>query len=276
MILADREELATGSGDLAPSGLRPPLKWAGGKRWLLPHLRPLWQAHRRHRLVEPLCGGLAVTVGLMPERALLNDINPHAINFYRQLKCGLRATLPMRNEKVLYYEHRDRFNALIAAGQGDGREAAELFYYLNRTGYNGLCRFNRKGQFNVPFGLHKQINYVSDFSSYRSAFAGWDFTSADFGQMPLDVGDFIYADPPYDVEFTRYAKEDFGWGEQVRLAEWLSRHPGPVVLSNQATDRIVNLYLRLGFTLTYLDAPRKISCTGDRTPAREVVATKGL
>jgi DNA adenine methylase len=256
--------------------LRPPLKWAGGKRWLLPYLRPLWAPHHKERLVEPLCGGLAVTMGLSPGLALLNDINPHAINFYAQLKFGLRAKLPMLNERELFYEHRARFNQMVAAGAAESAEAAELFYYLNRTGYNGLCRFNRKGQFNVPFGMHKRINYVSDFAAYRAAFAEWQFTTGDFEGLLLAADDFVYADPPYDVEFTRYAKEDFGWDDQVRLAEWLAGHPGPVVLSNQATDRIVDLYNRLGYALTYLDAPRKISCTGDRTPAREVLATKGL
>jgi DNA-binding response OmpR family regulator len=67
-----------------------------------------------------------------------------------------------------------------------------------------------------------------------------------------------------------------GWHEQVRTAEWLAKHPGPVVLSNQATDRITKLYLRLGYTLTPLTAPRLISCTGDRTPAEEVLATRNL
>ena len=65
---------------------RPPLKWAGGKRWQLPHLRPLWEPHSRRRLVEPFCGGLAVALGLKPERALLNDANPHLINFYRWIR----------------------------------------------------------------------------------------------------------------------------------------------------------------------------------------------
>jgi DNA adenine methylase len=66
--------------------LQPPLKWAGGKRWQVPHLRPWWQSHSRRRLVEPFAGGLAVTLGLQPERALLNDANPHLVNFYRWLK----------------------------------------------------------------------------------------------------------------------------------------------------------------------------------------------
>ncbi|HUY18756.1 MAG TPA: hypothetical protein VMV15_05975, partial [Candidatus Binataceae bacterium] len=81
---------------------------------------------------------------------------------------------------------------------------------------------------------------------------------------------------PYDVEFTRYAKQDFGWDDQVRLAHWLARHRGPTVLSNQATARVVELYTGLGFELRFLDAPRMISCTGDRTPAREVLALKNL
>lgn len=260
----------------ADAGMRPPLKWAGGKRWLLPHLRPLWEPYRHRRLVEPFCGGLAVTLGLLPERALLSDINPHPVNFYQWLRRGLRITLPMRNDAALYYAHRERFNRLIAAGGQESREAAELFYYLNRTGYNGLCRFNRRGGFNVPFGRHSQINYTADFAEYAPILAQWTFVSGDFEAVPLDANDVIYADPPFDVPFTQYSKEVFGWAQQVRLAEWLARHPGPVLLSNQATPRIVALYERLGFTLRFLAAPRRISCTGDRAPATEVLALKGF
>jgi len=92
----------------------------------------------------------------------------------------------------------------------------------------------------------------------------------------LEPEDFVYADPPYDVEFTQYSKENFHWEDQVRLAEWLIKHPGPVVLSNQKTDRIVKLYKKLGFEIKFLDAPRMISCNGDRTPAKEVLAIKGV
>lgn len=256
--------------------LPPPLKWAGGKRWLIPHIRPLWESNRHRRLVEPLCGGLAVTLGLMPERALLNDINPHAINFYTWLKRGLQATIIMRNDKDLYYGHREWFNCLIDKEKTERREAAELFYYLNRTCYNGLCRFNRKGKFNVPFGSYATINYVKDLSKYQEVFASWDFRSGDFEQLRLEPGDFVYADPPYDVDFTKYAKEGFDWNDQVRLAEWLAAHHGPVVLSNQATERIVRLYQSLGFELIFLEGPRRISCNGDRTRAPEVLALKGL
>ena len=257
-------------------GLRPPLKWAGGKRWLVPTLQPIWERYQDRRLVEPFCGGVSVSLGLSPQQALLNDINSHLISFYRCLEQGLIIKLMMKNDEELYYRHRKRFNKILSMGQGDGAEAASLFYYLNRTGYNGLCRFNKKGEFNVPFGRYKTINYLRDFSDYRHTFAEWEFTDVDVEELPLDPEDFVYADPPYDVEFTQYSKGGFDWDDQVRAAEWLSKHPGPVVLSNQATDRIVDLYEQLGFELRYLDAPRRISCTGDRTPAREVLAVKNL
>lgn len=260
-----------------PDGtLPPPLKWAGGKRWQVPHLLPLWEPHRDRRFVEPFCGGLAVTLGLMPERALLNDINPHLINFYRWLKKGLSTNKQFRNDRAYYYRRREEFNAFATNGKRTTSEAAALFYYLNRTGYNGLCRFNRSGEFNVPFGRYKKLIYKRDFTDYKRILKGWTFTSVHFEDMPLKPDDFVYADPPYDVEFTQYASGGFGWEDQVRTAEWLSEHPGPVVLVNQATPRITALYRSLGYDLTLLDAPRRINCTGDRTPAPEVMATRNL
>src|SRR6266849_1567032 len=162
------------------------------------------------------------------------------------------------------------------AGATASEEAAALFYYLNRTGYNGLCRFNRKGEFNVPFGRYQRISYTTDFSAYRGVFADWELSTGDFESLVISEGDFIYADPPYDVEFTQYSKEQFGWAQQVRLAEWLAAHRGPVAVSNQATERIVRLYEGLGFEVERVSAPRRISCTGDRTPAVEILALKGV
>lgn len=256
--------------------LPPPLKWAGGKRWLISHLRPLWQKHAHRRWVEPFCGGLALPLALRPQKALLNDINPHLIHFYRQLQQGLQIPFPLRNERSTYYAYRERFNALIQAGQAFTAEGAALFYYLNRTGYNGLCRFNQQGLYNVPFGRYKRISYLTDFTPYQTIMQKWVFMQGDFMQVLLEKSDFVYADPPYDVEFRQYSAEGFSWEDQVRLAEWLARHPGPVVASNQATQRIIELYERLGFRLQYLQGPRRISCTGDRTPAVEILALRNL
>jgi len=207
-------QLGESEPDKLHESVKPPLKWAGGKRWQLGELLPYWRVYSSRRLVEPFCGGLAVATGLSPRKALLNDINPHVINLYQWLKKGLEIEFAMENDKQHYYRCRDRFNQLLAAGKGSTAEAAGLFYYLNRTGYNGLCRFNNKGGFNVPFGSYKTINYRMEFPEYREAFRGWMFTCMDFEQLELEPSDFVYADPPYDVPFTQYSKGGFGWDEQ--------------------------------------------------------------
>ncbi len=99
--------------------LKPPLKWAGGKRGLVPRLRPLWEPCSHRRLVEPepLCGGLAITLGLMTEKALLNDINTHPINFFRWVQEGLYIDILLENQEDAYYSHRERFNTLIEEGK---------------------------------------------------------------------------------------------------------------------------------------------------------------
>jgi DNA adenine methylase len=254
--------------------LKPPLKWAGGKRWLVSYLKPLWEKNSQRRYVEPFCGGLGVVLGLQPKQALLNDVNPHLINFYRHVQNGLAMRIQMRNDEELFYRHRDRFNRLVREGKAQSVEGAQLFYYLNRTCFNGLCRFNKSGDFNVPFGTYKSINYAADFADYAEILRGWQFSNEDVESLHLRADDFIYADPPYDVEFTTYSAGGFSWDDQVRTAKLLANHTGPVVISNQATPRIVELYESLGFQLTYLDGPRRISCTGDRTAAREVLAIK--
>src|SRR5205809_3978338 len=187
-----------------PLSLRPPLKWAGGKRWLLPLIEEIWTDHQDRRYVEPFCGGLAVALGLQPGRALLNDLNEHLINFYRQLRRGLSLTIDARYDKKLFYSHRSLFNQLIEDGHANTSEAAQLFYYLNRTCFNGLCRFNPNGEFNVPFGTYSSIGYAKAFQNYVHSFAQWHFTNHDVAELAFESGDFVYADPPYDVEFTTY------------------------------------------------------------------------
>lgn len=156
-------------------------------------------------------------------------------------------------------------------------EAAQLFYYLNRTCFNGLCRFNQSGSFNVPFGSYSyELNYTPDFEAYRVAFEAWDFMDVDFESIEFNPDDFIYADPPYDVEFTAYSQGGFSWADQERTARRLATHTGPVILSNQKTDKIVELYEGLGFNLTFHDAPRRISCNGDRRDAKEVLAFRNI
>jgi len=253
---------------------KPPLKWAGGKRWLVPHLFELWKQHKKHRYVEPFCGGLALPLGLRPQRALLNDINPHLINFYRHLQKGLKTSIDFSNDSELFYGYRDRFNQLIQNGGAETAEAALLFYYLNRTCFNGLCRFNQSGEFNVPFGSYRTINYETDFSPYTEALKNWVFSAGDLQSVLVAAEDFIYADPPYDVEFTSYSAGGFSWQESSanrRVAaesSWPGRDFKP---GNSADNKIVQAHefpdhLSSGATSHKLH--------GDRSAAREVLAIK--
>ena len=263
------------------SELAPVLKWAGGKRWLVPKLAEIFSHCSKNkslqpRLVEPFVGGMAVALGLRPKRALLNDVSAHLINLYQCLQRGFVSKLVMENDAQCFYAHRNQFNKLIETGRATGPRAAELFYYLNRSCFNGLCRFNSSGRFNVPFGRYAKINFQRDFTRYKEQLKDWHFSSGDFAKIKLNRTDFIYADPPYDVEFTRYAKDDFVWDDQVRLAKWLARHSGPVVASNQATARVLELYTGLKFRVTQVSAPRRIACNGDRSRAVEVLMTLNI
>src|SRR5437870_13194005 len=120
----------------------------------------------------------------------------------------------MANDETLFYAHRERFNDLLRNGAAESAETAALFYYLNRTAYNGLCRFNSRGEFNAPFGQYKMIPYAKSFDTYRDVFADWEFKTGDFAALRLKDVDFVYADPPYDVEFTAYSQGGFSWEDQ--------------------------------------------------------------
>lgn len=257
--------------------LDPAIKWAGSKRWAIPLLQELYAPHRGCRLVEPFAGSGAVALGLAPERALLADVNLHLINFHVRLRDPRPFDLIMSPEASTYYAYRDWFNALIATEAGSmSARAAELFYYLNRTGFNGLCRFNASGGYNVPHGKYKTVNYRVDFSEYAAAMRDWALMHATFDRVPVADDDFVYLDPPYDDGFTAYSGRAFTWEDQVRLAERFAAHPGPVVASNRATERVLHLYRGLGFDVHTVAAPRSISARGDRESALEMLATKNI
>ncbi len=257
--------------------MTPLLKWAGGKRWQAPIVDILYKRCNAPRLVELFCGGAAVAFEVQPKAALLNDVNPHLINFYQHVKAGTLTTPLNDNVEEIFYAARSLFNALIKTPAGiSSSEAASLFFYLNRTCFNGLCRFNKAGGFTTPYGKYAKVSYERDWPAYAKQFEGWQLTNRDFRFVPLEANDFVYADPPYDDGFTDYSSGGFSWEDQARLARWLSGHPGPVVLVNKATQRIDDLYRSLGFNVYYLEAPRNISCDGNRAPVKEIFARRNL
>ena len=260
--------------------LTPFLKWAGGKTWLAPRLAEMYEPFRdTHTWVEPFCGALGATLRVMPERAILNDVNPHLINLYWQVN-HLR-DLGWDNSEQSFNLIKRSFNLANSSTSEfnpSDKWRAKAFYYLNRTCFNGLCRFNLKGEFNVGYGKYKEPKLDHDFSLYQEAFKGWQFfnKSWDCFDWYRDIENlFAYVDPPYDGGFTGYSGS-FTWDDQVSLASSLASLNCPVVASNKATDRIIDLYQGLGFDLQYIDVRRRIACNGDRTSVSEILATRNL
>ena len=271
---AEKEEIANQLRPFLKTGAAidtPLLKWAGGKRRMVDSIRPFWMMSKATRLVEPFCGALSIALGLAPKKALLNDVNFHLINLYWHIQDGLKITLELDPKR--FYEYRDRFNNQANPASV---ESAQLFYYLLRSAHSGLCRFNSNGKFNVP-RQKGELVYPS-VVPYTSVFQGWQFACGDFEELKIRKHDFVYADPPYDSldgkdSFTSYFGT-FGWQDQERLADWLSRLPCPVLASNHDTERIRSLYEAHGFSVAPINSHRGINSTGDRAKAEELLFWK--
>ena len=256
--------------------MKPLIKWPGGKRALVPLLKELYAPYENLPLYEPFAGGMAITLGVAPKQAILNDVCEPLINLYQQIKDGLEVTIPLKNTKEYYYECRGTFNALEKSESNDPLRA-QLFYYLNRAGYNGLCRFNRKGGYNVPFGKHKRLYFLGDLRPYRDLFQGYEFHSHDFEFMAIPDDLFIYADPPYDGLFTSYSNDVFTWEDHIRLAHWLAERNSPIVVSNRETQRVIELYSDLGFDVHNVSRRTTISASKKgRKTVPDVLMTKNI
>lgn len=254
--------------------MNSPLTWAGSKRWHVPMLETMWTGNRR--LVEPFCGGLSVALGLEPTRALLNDVNPYLMNFWRCLQMGA----PFELDELApgsYHLVRNAYNEMIRTGQWAVQylRLAEYFYALNQWGFNGLYRVNSKGEFNVP--PRPVLRPLPDLNvpAFAKALEGWELRCGDYQELLPEPGDFIYADPPYDDGFTSYTASKFTWEDQQRLAMWLSVHDGPVVAMNKGTRRAIHLYESLGFSIELIDAPQRMRYAQGKTgETLEMMATK--
>jgi DNA adenine methylase len=247
-----------------------PIKWAGGKRWLAPRVAAMFHESGARRLVEPFCGAASVSLYARPKHAWLGDVNYQLINFWWHVKNGHPLEDVGGNVLEDYENARREFNARTSPPE----RAASLFYYLNKTCFNGLYRVNSVGEFNVPFGKHRTVNYKSSFPEIAEAMQGWSVAHGDFDAWDTDPDDFIYIDPPYDGQFSGFTQGRFLWDDHVRLATWMSKQSGTVVVSNSSSERVQHLYKAFGFGVELIDAPRSISCDGNRKRVKEVFAIK--
>lgn len=259
------------------------LKWAGGKFDLLDVLKE--RLPSGDRLVEPFVGSGTVFLNMEYREFLLSDVNPDLINLYNLVKTNPDAVVaaakflfsPDNNTKSAYNALRIEFNSTT-----EPLARSALFIYLNRFGYNGLCRYNLSGGFNVPFGQYQKPRFPEDEIYYfseraqKAVFRCQSFTETFAQTRP---GDVCYCDPPYvplspTANFSSYAKESFGLVAQKvlsQLAESCSRLGTDVLISNHDTSVTRNLYSAAD--LHFLSVARNISCASEnRKAAPELIA----
>ena len=229
------------------------------------------------RLIEPFVGSGAVFLNTDYASYLLADANPDLIDLYSRLAeeetdfisyCS-RFFNHRTNTREYYYAYRKEFNKTRNA-----RRKSALFLYLNRHGYNGLCRYNGKGEFNTPFGRYDKPYFPEKEMREFVRRAGrvtlqqdpFDATMAD-----AQPGDAVYCDPPYvplsaTAHFTGYHAGGFTWEDQVRLADLackLADRRVQVVISNHDTEEIQDLYETRGARISRFKVRRNISRDGD-------------
>lgn len=263
----------------------PFLKWAGGKRRLLPEIVALLPVDFKKRLYcEPFVGGGAVFFHLADQigQAYLNDRNVALIATYKAVQqypdrvLQHLERLAQRNTAADFQDIRAQYNGSM---QGAAASAA-AFIYLNKTCFNGLYRVNRRGHFNVPFGSYKNPR-IFDEPGLREASAALqraDLQHVDFTRVVCTRPAFIYVDPPYPqasktADFTQYTAKGFaGWAphellrDRVRL--WVDRGH-KVLLSYPDTPAVRALYE--GFYATEVQGPRSVAANGDRKPVAELL-----
>ncbi|WP_395649146.1 DNA adenine methylase [Planktothrix agardhii] len=259
--------------------VKPFLKWAGGKRQLLPEiLKYLPKNIGKTTYFEPFLGGGALLFELQPKQAIVNDSNRELINCYRVIKDNVEELIEVlkvhkaKNSKE-YFDYLRGIDRLKQYNKFSDIQKAARIIYLNKTCYNGLFRVNSKGQFNVPFGSYKNPNIldeavlrgVNDYLNQKSV----TFLNRDFAEAVKDAkkGDFVYFDPPYDpvsntASFTGYDINGFNQNEQRRLkqvVDELTEKGCNVMLSNSATDFILDLYKDHKYTIETVSATRSIN-----------------
>ena len=265
------------------------LKWAGNKTRVLPHLIPHIGYPKRY--CEPFGGSLAVALNTPAEQYILNDVNKDLVAIYQNLvdpgddnfiKYCEELFIPENNTKEAYLELRKHFNQAT-----DTTERARLFIYLNRHCFNGLSRYNKKGEFNVPFGKYDKPSCPSEeMMNFRMFFLTKKltrFTSLSFEDPSLyedlEAGDTVYFDPPYipaseTASFTDYATDGFTDAQQVELrdlAERLANKGITVIISNHDVPVARELYNNA--KIYPIQVTRTISANKDsRKKANEIIA----
>lgn len=251
--------------------MKPILKYRGGKSKEIPEF--IDYIPKFDTYYEPFFGGGATYFYLEPERAFISDVNEPLITFYQEIsgnnfikvkkelldlqiqyeanrKLFMERKSRMPNDRVedpndaLYYQIRDMFNGKIETKY----EKATLYYFINKTAYSGMIRYNKSGEFNVPYGRYANFNTELLKESHHALLSHTEIHNASYEKSfeKASENDFIYLDPPYDTIFSDYGNEkitgDFGEMEHRKLAEDFKNLSAPALMIVGETDLITELY----------------------------------
>lgn len=263
--------------------MQPILKWAGGKRQLLPHLRPLFNPSRRY--IEPFLGGGALLFALQPDAAVVNDSNKELIETYRAIASdpsGIYQELQKHENSKEYFLDLRAKNPWDMAPQA----LAARMIFLNKTCFNGLYRVNRQNKFNVPFGNYKKpslpsLSEIKEAGEYLKKVKLCSEDFRDFILREVRPGDQVFLDPPYVPvseysDFTRYTPGRFNMEDQEELAEIateLVKRGALVVATNSDTEIVRELYS--GFDIHQVAARRSINKDSRRRQSTELIMIRG-
>lgn len=227
--------------------MKPLIKYRGGKSKEIPYLKR-YIPNYTGRYIEPFFGGGALFFYLEPKKSIINDINSKLINFYSGVKSSfdslqkelygieqlyvfnrknfeeLKSQTPELRVKdeneTLYYQVKDMFNGLALKKYSD----ASIYFFINKTAYSGMIRYNSKGEFNVPYGRYKNLNTSLVTKSHSQLLATTEIYNLDYKPVfeMATSEDFMFLDPPYDCVFSDYGnaehKEGFSEKDHTELS----------------------------------------------------------
>ena len=273
---------------MSNSSVAPFVKWAGGKRQLLPQIKER-MPEKYNSYFEPFVGGGAVIFELLPTNALIKDINKALINAYSQICNAPEAFLAAVKQldeamwedgKKYYYSLREHYNDKLMKAEYDV-ELAALFVFINKHCFNGLYRVNGKGLFNVPYNNSRRTSVdesiIMEVSRYLQGITimDGDFEEACEG---AGQGDFVFIDSPYaplnPTSFESYTKEGFDIESHRRLSnlfDKLTNRGCYCMLTNHNTELINELYSGKGYRRDVVSVKRMINSDASKRVGEEII-----
>lgn len=273
---------------MSNSGIAPFVKWAGGKRQLLPQIKERMPLEY-HNYFEPFVGGGSVVLELQPENVRINDINRALINVYRVIREEPEIFLQRINKfdsgmwtdgKEYYYSLRKYYNDKLIKSEYDV-ELAALFVFLNKHCYNGLYRVNKLGLFNVPYNKSRRLSVDETSIMAASRFLkSVTIMQGDFEPACAKAakGDFVFLDSPYaplkPSSFESYTKEGFDVESHRRVAKLyddLTARGCYCMLTNHNTEFIMELYGDKGYKIDVIRTKRMINSDASHREGEDVI-----